>query len=132
MFGKEESSSCYASTAAAAHNSREREQCSATGKFVDPVGQYARLIGEFNSGVVETNVLDSSRSDEPGIMQLVAGCLLNLKILNLKCCNSITDVAISAIEDSCRKLLCLKLGLCTNMLDKGLVWIASNCTRFVN
>ncbi|KAK0600235.1 hypothetical protein LWI29_012931 [Acer saccharum] len=77
------------------------------------------------------------------IIQFVSGWV-DLKSINLTCCRSISDAAISAIADSyccgvndkgleylsrCSELLCLKLGLCTDISDKGLFFIASNCAK---
>ncbi|KAL3538208.1 hypothetical protein ACH5RR_001574 [Cinchona calisaya] len=53
-------------------------------------------------------------------------CLL--EELDLTDCSGINDVGLSYLSN-CSKLLCLKLGLCTDISDKGLSYIASYCSK---
>lgn len=53
-----------------------------------------------------------------GISQLVLGCF-RLKILDLTCCDELTNLAILTIADSCRNLMCLKIESCNLLTEKG-------------
>ncbi|KAA8525659.1 hypothetical protein F0562_007516 [Nyssa sinensis] len=61
---EQQSSSCYAVIATVVHNHREREQCSTTGKFIDPVEQieprpyvYFLELEELQLGATELELL---------------------------------------------------------------------------
>ncbi|KAJ0743756.1 putative leucine-rich repeat domain superfamily [Helianthus annuus] len=54
-----------------------------------------------------------------------------LKVLDLTCCNDLTDMAISAIAHSCTKLLCLKLESCSLLTEKSFSFIGSSCVLLV-
>ncbi|EEF49916.1 F-box/LRR-repeat protein 3 [Ricinus communis] len=64
---------------------------------------------------------------EKGLEQLGSNCLL-LEELDLTECSGINDTGLECLS-RCSGLLCLKLGLCTNISDKGLFHIASNCSK---
>ncbi|KAK1370721.1 F-box/LRR-repeat protein 3 [Heracleum sosnowskyi] len=53
-----------------------------------------------------------------GISQLVLGCF-KLKILDLTCCDELSNRAIAAIADSCRNLMCLKIESCNLLTEKS-------------
>ncbi|KAG5244758.1 F-box/LRR-repeat protein [Salix suchowensis] len=57
--------------------------------------------------------------------QLGLHCLL-LEVLDLTDCCGINDRGLERLY-RCSRILCLKLGLCTNISDKGLFYIASSC-----
>lgn len=52
-------------------------------------------------------------------------CFL-LEELDLTDCSGVDDLGLSYLSN-CKKILCLKLGLCTKISGKGLSYIASNC-----
>ncbi|KAJ7973315.1 F-box/LRR-repeat protein 3 [Quillaja saponaria] len=64
---------------------------------------------------------------EKGTLQLGSRCMI-LEDLDLTDCSGINDGALKHLS-KCPKLVSLKLGLCTNISDKGLVYIASNCPK---
>ncbi|KAJ6995940.1 hypothetical protein D5086_009786 [Populus alba] len=64
---------------------------------------------------------------EKSLEQLGLHCLL-LEVLDLTDCCGINDRGLERLS-RCSRLLCLKLGLCTNISDKGLLYIASNCSE---
>ncbi|KAK2966386.1 hypothetical protein RJ640_013696 [Escallonia rubra] len=74
---------------------------------------------------LETIRVDGARVPDSGF-QLVSGCP-NLRILNLTCCDALTDVAISAIADSCSNILCLKLESCNLLTERSLACLGSRC-----
>jgi len=53
---------------------------------------------------------------------------LLLEDLDLTDCSGVNDAGLQYLS-KCSELLCLKLGLCTNISVKGLSHIASNCTK---
>lgn len=61
------------------------------------------------------------------IIRLVTAGCFNLRILNLSCCESVTDDAIAAIASSCKKLQCLKLESCASVTEKNLHLLGSSC-----
>lgn len=62
-----------------------------------------------------------------GISQLVLGCF-RLKIHDLTCCDELTNLAILAIADSCRNLMCLKIESCNLLTEKGFHCLGSCCS----
>ncbi|KAK2637717.1 hypothetical protein Ddye_025512 [Dipteronia dyeriana] len=64
---------------------------------------------------------------EKGFYQLGSFCL-QLRELDITDCCGVNDKGLEYLS-RCSKLLCLKLGLCTNISDKGLFYIASNCAK---
>ncbi|XP_027188211.1 F-box/LRR-repeat protein 3 isoform X2 [Cicer arietinum] len=64
---------------------------------------------------------------EIGLYQLGSSCLL-LEELDLTDCSGINDIALKYLS-RCSELVRLKLGLCTNISDIGLVHIACNCQK---
>ncbi|KAA8536797.1 hypothetical protein F0562_029275 [Nyssa sinensis] len=61
-------------------------------------------------------------------LNCLGSCCLLLEELDLTDCSGVNDSGLNSLS-KCSELLCLKLGLCTNISDKGLVCIASNCTK---
>ncbi|XP_059652368.1 F-box/LRR-repeat protein 3 isoform X2 [Cornus florida] len=61
-------------------------------------------------------------------LDCLGSCCLLLEELDLTECSGINDAGLKYLS-KCSELLCLKLGLCTNISDKGLFYIASNCTK---
>ncbi|XVE63090.1 hypothetical protein DITRI_Ditri06bG0171900 [Diplodiscus trichospermus] len=64
---------------------------------------------------------------EKGLCQLGSFCLL-LKEIDLTDCGGVNDKGLEYLS-RCSELSCLKLGLCTNISDKGLCYISSNCAK---
>ncbi|GMH13138.1 hypothetical protein Nepgr_014979 [Nepenthes gracilis] len=64
---------------------------------------------------------------EKSLEMLGSYCML-LEELDLTECCGVIDRALNHLS-RCSELQCLKLGLCTNISDKGLSYIASNCTK---
>ncbi|KAJ6974237.1 F-box/LRR-repeat protein 3 isoform X1 [Populus alba] len=64
---------------------------------------------------------------EKSLKQLGSHCTL-LEELDLTDCFGINDRGLERLS-RCSRLLCLKLGLCTNISDTGLFYIASNCSQ---
>ncbi|KAG2695674.1 hypothetical protein I3760_07G023700 [Carya illinoinensis] len=64
---------------------------------------------------------------EKSLNQL-GSCCLGLEEIDLTDCSGVDDKGLKYLS-GCSELLCLKLGLCTNISDKGLAYIAFNCTR---
>ncbi|XAR49162.1 hypothetical protein NMG60_11032256 [Bertholletia excelsa] len=64
---------------------------------------------------------------EKSLFSLGSYCLL-LKDLDLTDCLGVNDTGLSHLS-KCSGLLYLKLGLCTNISDKGLSFVASNCSK---
>ncbi|KAK6233227.1 Leucine-rich repeat - like 10 [Theobroma cacao] len=64
---------------------------------------------------------------EKGLCQLGSSCLL-LEEIDLTDCCGVNDKGLEYLS-RCSQLLCLKLGLCTNISGKGLSYIGSNCTK---
>ena len=64
---------------------------------------------------------------EKSLYQLGSCCLL-LEELDLTDCSGINDIALKYLS-RCSELSVLKLGLCKNVSDVGLAYIASNCPR---
>ncbi|XP_041018732.1 F-box/LRR-repeat protein 3 [Juglans microcarpa x Juglans regia] len=64
---------------------------------------------------------------EKSLNQL-GSCCLGLEEIDLTDCSGVDDKGLKYLS-GCSELLCLKLGLCTNISDKGLAYIACNCTR---
>ncbi|XVF06007.1 hypothetical protein REPUB_Repub06bG0011000 [Reevesia pubescens] len=64
---------------------------------------------------------------EKGLCQLGSFCLL-LKEIDLTDCNGVNDKGLEYLS-RCSELSCLKLGLCTNISDKGIFYISSNCSK---
>ncbi|XWS42358.1 hypothetical protein CRYUN_Cryun16bG0007700 [Craigia yunnanensis] len=62
-----------------------------------------------------------------GLCQLGSFCLL-LEEIDLTDCCGVNDKGLEYLS-RCSELSCLKLGLCTNISDKGLFYIGSNCTK---
>lgn len=54
-------------------------------------------------------------------------CVL-LEEIDLTDCSGINDIGLRYLS-KCLELICLKLGLCTNISNKGLSYIASNCSK---
>lgn len=66
---------------------------------------------------------------EKGLRQLGL-CCLQLEELDLTDCGGVSDTGLRSLS-RCSELICLKLGLCTNISDEGLFYIASNCTKIL-
>ncbi|RVW60390.1 putative pectinesterase/pectinesterase inhibitor 22 [Vitis vinifera] len=64
---------------------------------------------------------------EKSLDQLGSCCLL-LEELDLTDCSGVNDRGLEYLS-RCSELTCLKLGLCANISDKGLFYIASNCKK---
>ncbi|KAJ6762635.1 hypothetical protein OIU79_023384 [Salix purpurea] len=64
---------------------------------------------------------------EKSLGHLGLHCAL-LEELDLTDCFSVNDRGLERLS-RCSRLLCLKLGLCTNISDTGLFYIASNCSQ---
>ncbi|KAE8684090.1 pectinesterase family protein [Hibiscus syriacus] len=64
---------------------------------------------------------------EKGLCQLGSFCLL-LEEIDLTDCCGVNDKGLEYLS-RCSELSCLKLGLCTNISDKGLYYIGSNCKK---
>ncbi|XVF41837.1 hypothetical protein PTKIN_Ptkin01aG0312700 [Pterospermum kingtungense] len=64
---------------------------------------------------------------EKGLCLLGSFCLL-LEELDLTDCCGVNDKGLEYLS-RCSELSCLKLGLCTNISDTGLIYISSNCTK---
>ncbi|GAB4835782.1 hypothetical protein Ancab_000698 [Ancistrocladus abbreviatus] len=64
---------------------------------------------------------------EKSLEMLGSHCML-LEELDLTDCPGVNDKALNYLS-RCSELLCLKLGLCTNISSKGLFYIASNCCK---
>ncbi|RLM58006.1 hypothetical protein C2845_PM18G12310 [Panicum miliaceum] len=63
-------------------------------------------------------------------LQAIADSCKNLVEIGLSKCNGVTDDALQHLT-SCSELQILKLGLCSSISDKGLVYIGSNCAKLV-
>ncbi|CAL5397275.1 unnamed protein product [Camellia sinensis] len=61
-------------------------------------------------------------------LESLGSCSLLLKELDLTDCSGVNDAGLNYLS-KCSELLCLKLGLCTNISDKGLFYFASNCKK---
>ncbi|XP_012088969.1 F-box/LRR-repeat protein 3 isoform X2 [Jatropha curcas] len=66
---------------------------------------------------------------EKGLEQIGLHCWL-LEELDLTDCCGINDKGIECIS-RCSRLLCLKLGLCNNVSNKGLFYVGSNCSKLL-
>lgn len=64
---------------------------------------------------------------EKGLCQLGSFCLL-LEEIDLTDCCGVNDKGLEYLS-RCSELSCLKLGLCTNISNKGLSYIGSNCLK---
>ncbi|XP_065853097.1 F-box/LRR-repeat protein 3 [Euphorbia lathyris] len=64
---------------------------------------------------------------EKGFEQLGSNCIL-LEELDLTDCGGLNDRGLECLS-RCSRLISLKLGLCTNISDKGLSYIASHCPK---
>ncbi|KAK2965869.1 hypothetical protein RJ640_024711 [Escallonia rubra] len=64
---------------------------------------------------------------ERSLACLGSRCFL-LQDLDLTDCSGVNDRGLNHLS-KCSELLCLKLGLCTNISDKGLFYIGLNCTK---
>ncbi|KAJ9185957.1 hypothetical protein P3X46_005525 [Hevea brasiliensis] len=64
---------------------------------------------------------------EKGVEQLGSHCSL-LEELDVTDCSGINDRGLECLS-RCSRLVCLKLGLCANISDKGLFYIASDCSK---
>ncbi|XP_022719462.1 F-box/LRR-repeat protein 3-like isoform X2 [Durio zibethinus] len=64
---------------------------------------------------------------EMGLCQLGSFCLL-LEEIDLTDCCGVNDKGLEYLS-RCSELSCLKLGLCTNISDKGLFYISSSCAK---
>lgn len=64
---------------------------------------------------------------EKSLNQL-GSCCLRLEELDLTDCCGVNDEGLKYLS-RCSELLSLKLGLCSNISDKGLAYIARNCTK---
>ncbi|XP_043709419.1 F-box/LRR-repeat protein 3 isoform X1 [Telopea speciosissima] len=64
-----------------------------------------------------------------GLGRLGSCCLL-LEELDLTDCMGVNDAGLEQLS-GCLELLCLKLGLCTNISDKGLIHIGYKCTKLL-
>ncbi|KAL3814660.1 hypothetical protein ACJIZ3_015928 [Penstemon smallii] len=62
---------------------------------------------------------------ENSLYYLGSHCLL-LEEIDLTDCPGVNDIGLEYLS-KCSEILSLKLGLCTNISDKGLFYIASNC-----
>lgn len=62
---------------------------------------------------------------EKSLYQLGSFCL-QLQEVDLTDCCGVNDKGLEYLS-SCTRILCLKLGLCANISDKGLYYIGSNC-----
>ncbi|KAL8545519.1 hypothetical protein ACS0TY_005609 [Phlomoides rotata] len=113
-------------------------------------------IMQLVSGCVHLKILDltcCSDLTDSAILAIASSCK-SLLCLKLECCNLLTERSLdylgshccfleeidltdcSGINDiglkylsKCSELLSLKLGLCANISDKGLYYIASNCLK---
>lgn len=65
--------------------------------------------------------------DDEGICELVSNCS-DLVMIDLTCCNLLTDRALSAIANHSKKLECLRLESCSLITEKGLDTIGTFCT----
>lgn len=61
-------------------------------------------------------------------LESLGSCSLLLKELDLTDCSGVNDAGLNYLS-KCSELLSLKLGLCTNISDKGLFYFASNCKK---
>ncbi|GAB4855612.1 hypothetical protein Ancab_024233 [Ancistrocladus abbreviatus] len=61
-------------------------------------------------------------------LEMLGSYCLQLEELDLTDCPGVNDKALSYLS-RCSELLCLKLGLCVNISDKGLFCTASNCHK---
>ncbi|KAE9448192.1 hypothetical protein C3L33_19910, partial [Rhododendron williamsianum] len=75
-------------------------------------------------GHIGLRQLDAGVTDK-GLVELLSACP-NMKILNLTCCDSITDAAVSAIAEYCRSLLSLKVESCNLLTEKSLHLLGSS------
>ncbi|WCJ26910.1 F-box family protein [Euphorbia peplus] len=66
---------------------------------------------------------------EKGLEQLGSNCIL-LEELDLTDCCGLNDRGLECLT-GCSRLISLKLGLCTNISDKGLSYIASHCPNLL-
>lgn len=92
-------------------------------------------VSEFSLQIISTNCkslveigLSKCGVTNKGIMQLVSGCV-DLKIVNLTCCHTLTDAALSALANSCRNLVCLKVESCDMVTEKSLDQLGSYCLQ---
>ncbi|KDO81777.1 hypothetical protein CISIN_1g006499mg [Citrus sinensis] len=78
-------------------------------------------------GLVCLKIESCNMITEKGLYQLGSFCL-RLEEIDLTDCNGVNDKGLEYLS-RCSELLFLKLGLCENISDKGLFYIASNCLR---
>lgn len=93
---------------------------SITDAAVSAIAEYCRSLLSLK---VESCNLLTEKS-----LHLLGSSSLLLKDLDLTDCSGVNDAGLQYLS-KCSELLCLKLGLCTNISAKGLSHIASNCSK---
>lgn len=86
-----------------------------------------KIISENCPALTEIGLGKCSVTDT-GVKQLVSGCV-KLNILNLTCCNELSDSSMLGIAESCKDLLCLKLECCNLLSERSLEYLGSCCTK---
>ncbi|XP_043709420.1 F-box/LRR-repeat protein 3 isoform X2 [Telopea speciosissima] len=103
-------------------------------KNLKSIRVYAARVSDWSLGIIGNNCkqlveIGLSKCTGMGLGRLGSCCLL-LEELDLTDCMGVNDAGLEQLS-GCLELLCLKLGLCTNISDKGLIHIGYKCTKLL-
>ncbi|XP_042521007.1 F-box/LRR-repeat protein 3 isoform X2 [Macadamia integrifolia] len=98
------------------------------------INVYAAGVSDWSLEIIGNNCkhlveIGLSKCAEMGLGCLGSCCLL-LEELDLTDCMGVNDAGLEQLS-RCMDLLCLKLGLCMNISDKGLSHIGHKCTKLL-